>query len=189
MQNKLTIQEYQKLAKRTCPDLGSLEKNLLHMRLGIITEVGEVLDIFKKNLAYGKPIDKVNLGEECADVAWYLVNVASFENIELNDTTLNTSIIGDIKSETGAELILYRLLSMLNNIHYNFKIIAENDKQVIINCLRVLKSVCEDNNIDFQQCLYKNIEKLQIRYPDKFDADLALNRNLDAERKVLEGDK
>ena len=55
------------------------------MRLGIFTECGELLDIFKKNLAYKKPIDLVNLGEEIADIAWYLVNEATLHNITLRD--------------------------------------------------------------------------------------------------------
>lgn len=33
-----------------------------------------------------------------------------------------------------------------------------------------------------------NIEKLKARYPEKFNEFLALNRNLEKERKILEGD-
>ena len=44
----MTLREYQEQAARTCPDLGSLERNLLHMEVGIFTEMGEILDIFKK---------------------------------------------------------------------------------------------------------------------------------------------
>lgn len=36
-------------------------------------------------------------------------------------------------------------------------------------------------------CLERNIAKLKTRYGDKFDADKALNRDLVAERKALEG--
>jgi hypothetical protein len=34
--------------------------------------------------------------------------------------------------------------------------------------------------------LYNNIEKLKVRYPEKFTEEAALNRNLDKERKTLE---
>jgi hypothetical protein len=33
----------------------------------------------------------------------------------------------------------------------------------------------------------RNIAKLRTRYPEKFASDRALNRDLEAERKVLEG--
>ena len=63
--NKIqSIVEYQLLASRTCPDLPGEHENERHMNLGVITEIGEVLDIFKKNLAYKKPIDVVNLGKD-----------------------------------------------------------------------------------------------------------------------------
>lgn len=38
-----------------------------------------------------------------------------------------------------------------------------------------------------QESMEKNIAKLRARFGDKFDAHRALNRNLDEERKVLEG--
>jgi NTP pyrophosphatase (non-canonical NTP hydrolase) len=39
------------------------------------------------------------------------------------------------------------------------------------------------------EALERNIAKLRARYGDKFDADKALNRDLAAERKALEGER
>jgi NTP pyrophosphatase (non-canonical NTP hydrolase) len=36
------------------------------------------------------------------------------------------------------------------------------------------------------EILHRNYEKLRVRYPDKFELDLALNRDLDKEREVLD---
>jgi len=44
---------------------------------GLITEVGEVVDIIKKGSRQGRSIDRVHLGEEIADVCWYLTRLAS----------------------------------------------------------------------------------------------------------------
>ena len=79
------ILEYQGLAARTCPTLVGEGADERHMNLGVITEIGEALDIFKKNLAYNKPMDLVNLGEELADMAWYIVNKCRIENLILDD--------------------------------------------------------------------------------------------------------
>ncbi len=38
----------------------------------------------------------------------------------------------------------------------------------------------------YEEIMERNIEKLRIRYPEKFSLDKALNRNLEAERKCLE---
>jgi NTP pyrophosphatase (non-canonical NTP hydrolase) len=63
---------------------------LLHYVLGLCTETGELQDALKKFVAYGKPIDKVNLKEELGDVLWYIARICgelnfSFEEImEIN---------------------------------------------------------------------------------------------------------
>lgn len=43
--------------------------------------------------------------------------------------------------------------------------------------------------VDLEFVMQQNIEKLRTRYPDKFTEDKAINRDLDAERAVLEREK
>jgi len=45
---------------------------VIHGALGVCTETGELQDIFKKFLIYGKPIDRTNVLEEIGDVLWYV---------------------------------------------------------------------------------------------------------------------
>lgn len=45
--------------------------DLLHAGIGMSTESAEFLDMLKKHMFYGKPLDKVNLKEEVADQLWY----------------------------------------------------------------------------------------------------------------------
>lgn len=47
--------------------------------------------------------------------------------------------------------------------------------------------LCRVIGITFDQGQRQNIEKLRTRFPDKFTTDAANNRDLDAERAVLEG--
>lgn len=44
---------------------------LLHAAMGLCTEAGEFMDMLKKHILYGKPIDTVNLAEELGDIQWY----------------------------------------------------------------------------------------------------------------------
>lgn len=48
----------------------------------------------------------------------------------------------------------------------------------------VLLNECD---VSFEEVMERNIAKLRTRFPDKFDPERARNRDLDAERKVLEG--
>ncbi len=43
----------------------------LHMLIGMMTELGELADAFKKHLLYGKPLDLVNVKEEGGDLQFY----------------------------------------------------------------------------------------------------------------------
>lgn len=60
--------------ERKFPDglhLNTQQAEILHHALGLATEAAEILDMLKKHLIYGKPLDLVNLGEELGDCAWY----------------------------------------------------------------------------------------------------------------------
>jgi NTP pyrophosphatase (non-canonical NTP hydrolase) len=48
---------------------------LMHGMIGICTEAGELQDMVKKHLIYGKDFDPVNVIEECGDVLWYVALV------------------------------------------------------------------------------------------------------------------
>jgi NTP pyrophosphatase (non-canonical NTP hydrolase) len=41
-------------------------------------------------------------------------------------------------------------------------------------------------DIDFESVLQINVDKLKARYPDKFDSDKAITRDLGKERAILE---
>ncbi len=45
---------------------------LLHGLLGMTSEVGEIADMTKGHLVYGKDFDRPNVLEECGDVLWFL---------------------------------------------------------------------------------------------------------------------
>lgn len=44
---------------------------LLHAAMGLVTEAGEFLDMLKKHIYYGKPLDNTNAVEETGDILWY----------------------------------------------------------------------------------------------------------------------
>jgi NTP pyrophosphatase (non-canonical NTP hydrolase) len=44
---------------------------LMHGAIGLATESGELLDMLKKHIFYGKPLDLTNAKEEVGDSMWY----------------------------------------------------------------------------------------------------------------------
>ena len=89
LKNNVEYKDYQKESKRTCPNLNDqLRQGLadeMHMVLGISTEAGELLDAYKKHFAYGKELDKTNVGEEIADIMWYVSNLCRMLNIDMEE--------------------------------------------------------------------------------------------------------
>lgn len=83
----MTIQEYSELAKRTDAPMGDTYPNLhaVHMVMGISTEAGELVDVYKKSLAYGKPIDVANEKEEIGDLMWYIANHCTNRGFDLSE--------------------------------------------------------------------------------------------------------
>ena len=79
----MNLKEYQELASRTCNDLNDEVANNTHMLFGMITEVAEAIDAYKKSWAYGKELDLTNVKEEIGDLLWYVANFARFNNFDL----------------------------------------------------------------------------------------------------------
>ena len=76
------FRKYQKEVKRTVVDLGSLELNLSHMVLGIISENEEYLKAIVEN-------DMINAKEEQADMLWYLANYCNFRGFNFDEIVGN----------------------------------------------------------------------------------------------------
>ena len=172
----MNLQSYQEQAKRTTADLGSTILNLTHMALGMCTELSELQDAIENE-------DHVNIGEELADFQWYLANYNTIRGYtytennspvyyeEINDLYYTVSELQDlIKKELAYGKTINEKLekSLLDSLHY------------------MIKGFYNTYKLDQGEYLQKNIDKLIARYPEKFNSDDAINRNLEAERKILE---
>lgn len=71
------------------------------------------------------------------------------------------------------------------HIFYGKDLDKVNLKEELGDILWYVALACNTLDIQMSEVMEKNIVKLKIRYPEKFTQDKALNRNLEAERKVL----
>lgn len=61
-----------------------------------------------------------------------------------------------------------------------------NVKEEAADCLWYIANLCNINGWDLRDLMQTNIDKLKARFPEKFDIDKAINRDLKTERKILE---
>ena len=81
----LTANEYQKKAMTTLNPALSKQDVLLNGVMGLCGEAGECIDLVKKHLHQGHPLDREKLSKELGDVAWYLAETAWALDISLED--------------------------------------------------------------------------------------------------------
>jgi len=120
MTSEFKLENYVKWTGKTCAKLATIEDDNMHMILGMVTEIGELADAFKKHLAYGRELDWTNIKEELGDAMFYI------------------------------------------------------------------GSFCRLNDLDLEDIILRNVDKLETRYKGKFTQQAANNRDLNKERDVLE---
>ena len=81
----MTINEYQKLAMTTLNPELSKKDVLINGVMGLCGESGEAIDIVKKHLAQGHPLDREKLVKELGDIAWYLAETATALDVTLEE--------------------------------------------------------------------------------------------------------
>ena len=81
----MTVNEYQKLAMNTLNPALSKKDVLINGVMGLCGESGEAIDIVKKHLAQGHPLDREKLIKELGDIAWYLAETATALDVTLEE--------------------------------------------------------------------------------------------------------
>lgn len=187
--------EYASKASRTLPDLGlkydggtniKLSKilNLSHMALGLASELGELVNCTGTELKLN--VDKPNLKEELGDLYWYIANYCNIQNIappigELDNTLPEDRCFELLISSVGELVDIVK-----KYLAYDREIEKSRELEIIYDVYSALNLFEKVYGLDGDEIRKININKLQVRYPEKFTNELALNRDLGAERKTLE---
>lgn len=149
--------------------------NLRHTIKSLVFQLDN-LDKIKKALFYGKelPWCSYNFSDSCANIPCWL------HDNDNQGAQLLHSIIG-MATEIG-EL----LDCMANTIFDRKPLDIVNLKEEIGDTFWYIGLFCNILATDFETIQKQNISKLRLRYPEKFTEDFAINRDVKAERELLE---
>jgi len=145
----------------TVERINELQEDTLNKLLSVVV-IGGQLDNIKKYLFYGR------------------------DSISSNVTTYNVQ--GVFKNPRCLHALIglvTELPELLDAVAKNYRV---NIKEEIGDLMWYLAILVDEYELDFDDILTLNLNKLKARYPNKFTSHDALNRDLDKELEVLEND-
>jgi hypothetical protein len=181
----------------TQPSYGILD--LVHARIGILSETDELMDAIAKK-------DSVGVGEELTDKLWYLCNdlntmlkAGYIDHVDF-DTLISTKFDGTLKATDsplqGSTLnywfnaMIYNESKLLDQVKKLYAYNKPMNKDVYLKRVEYLigaiNNIAVSTKVDLNEYMDKVIIKLRNRYPEKFTSEAAINRDVEAERKILE---
>jgi len=147
-----------------------------------------VVGIGTESIEFLGHTDDVNAREEIGDMLWYIALLC-------DELSMNLALLVDhahditavLKESSGIKLVIAAgdLLDLYKKNSFYFKEHSYQHKVTVV--LAHLHLLCETFNTTLKNEMVRVIEKLRVRYPEKFTREAAENRDLVAERKTLEG--
>lgn len=176
----MNLKRFQEQARRTMNEDTQNTNQYLNMAMGLVGEVGELVDLMKKEMYQGHK--KPDYAEEIGDIMWYLVNYARL---------MNHSLIFRPTAYKDKLEHISTLLNRVNNIFDGEVYLAQFNTPIkrnlqgsVLEDLRLLMqdiyshiiTLSDLLKVDLDYAKQHNIDKLQKRYPQGFDADRSVNR-------------
>lgn len=173
-----TFPYYCELAQVTSNKSLSVDERWRVVLAGLVGELGEVMDIIKKIIGHGHPVNKEKLADECGDVFWYIAEAATLLNmrLELRD--------GVVLSHRDAFVQAWRVTRRVVMFGDGFACtstttgtaISTMSHEWLETVFGEFVNLVATLELDIQDVLHRNVEKLRKRYPEGFNNEASLNR-------------
>jgi NTP pyrophosphatase (non-canonical NTP hydrolase) len=175
----MRLNEYQRASMRTMSPIKELtisprNQQLLHCILGVTGELGEII----------LSTDKHNLIEEIGDFMWYLSGAADTLGLGLEDIDLDHKVEEDPIDELATHVAIMAD-KLKRHIYYGVLLDDNSVERCIGACMVILDAMATECGVSLEECMITNIDKLTVRYPDKFDKGKAIRRNTHREMKTI----
>lgn len=172
------------------PEVLPMSKMALQSALMMVISCANVMDIIKKHIIYGKDVDFEMLKEEVNAM------VGSYGFLSV---TLKIGPTSNDVAVSGNDMNLRLLHAAIGMFTESGEMLEALCKQLKTGSLDFVNFSEELGDSDWYKAIAHNelgiseehirgfiIKKLAKRYPEKFTSEAALNRDLDAERQILE---
>ena len=172
-------QDYVKGAIATFNAQGNV-RDLNHLILGVVSEIGEVIDLFKKHVGYGQAKNEEWLKQlelELGDAFWYTTMLQYYLGGEISIFTEGNSPYAFDEMKCSGMLTKYSA-KLLEVSHC-----SPDFAQSIQNIVIMLNFTAERHGIEMEDVLTSNLVKLQKRHGEKFNenANMESGRNREHE--------
>lgn len=199
----LKFSEYQEKAMRTASGLNK-EQMKENAVLGMIGEIGECVEILKKHLYQGHPLNKQKLAEELGDVLWYVALFMESQGKNIRYSLNYSQFYYDDGMECFNELhnrfskltydnqtqeIKWRILQIsffanrISNILSMDELFKKLKENPVIESFGYIGRIVEHitaigivMDIGIEEMAEGNIFKLMNRYPSGFEANKSVER-------------
>lgn len=160
----------------------------LHALLATLITASKLADTCKRAIFYGKPLDldkaRLETGELITVSEDFALSLADYTSPAPSEVAINLRLLhGAIGVFGEAGELLEALQKQMSGDTLDLVNIAEETGDI-----DWYQAIIEDETgVSEEATRAKVIAKLRKRYPNKFDSDLAVNRDLVAERAAIEG--
>jgi len=151
--------------------------------LNIFIKAGEVLDLYKRQIYYGKEFEDGQIAPLMAEIhalSGESVDRAR-EDIDVNPRIFHAAI--GLATEAGE--VMEAMVEDIGGGDLDTVNLGEEIGD--INWYTAI--ALDETGLKLEDILERNIAKLKARFPEKFTEHHAANRDLDAERRILEGNE
>lgn len=161
-------------------DVLTIDQLKRNFQLGLLGEVGEFIDLFKKHLYHGDVLDLAKVKSEAGDILWYLYALGEVYELDFGITS-NKPLTGLVCAEENMAYLLTHLFgsafALVQDLSYESG--EPEEKASAITCL--LLDVISPFGLTLQDCMVANVEKLTKRHGGN-----AFNREAQRANKPLE---
>jgi NTP pyrophosphatase (non-canonical NTP hydrolase) len=188
----MTFDEFKTDALRTesKPEALNFSSPGLLILLTAAVQMAKMIDTAKKTMFYGKPFDENKFRDELAvfrstmdTVQARAHNLANVDDVSVGLTVPNLRILhGSIGMFGEAGELLEALLKSMRSGELDEVNIGEE----LGDAFWYAAIIADETGVSFDQAQETVVKKLKARYGEKFTSEAALNRDLVAERAILE---
>lgn len=168
----VNLETYEQEALRT---LGP-HNDLLYLTIGLVGEIGEVIDYAKKTLYHGHEYEADKFSEEIGDVCWYVAAICHNQGIYFSDVASWPASAADKEDVVLNPEKILNLASLASPSLIKEHIENGTIQGPLIRLMREIKEVAYEAHLSFEEILNQNIRKLKMRYPDGYTHKSSIQR-------------